>query len=97
MLPEETILALTPVTTFQDLGEGDGAVLLRTDSGQLYTCNDTTVALLRRIDGARPFGELVDLIHEEFDVDREELIADLVEVIADLEREGLLEKAPGSR
>jgi hypothetical protein len=97
MLSEETVLALAQAASFQDLGEGEGAVVMRTDSGQLYTCNDTTAALLNYMDGSRQFGEILDLLQEEFEVAREVLAADLAEVIVELEREGIVESVPASR
>jgi hypothetical protein len=97
MPDEDTVLALTPATTFQPLGEQEGAVILMVDSGQLYTCNDTTVALLRAIDGTRNFGAVIDLVHSEFDVDREALAVDLREVAAELVREGILAAMPNGR
>jgi pyrroloquinoline quinone biosynthesis protein D len=97
MPDEDTVLALTPVATFQPLGEQEGAVILMVDSGQLYSCNDTTVALLRAIDGARKFGAVIDLVHAEFDVDRDVLTADLREVVAELVREGILAAMPNGR
>lgn len=90
MLSEATVFALSPTATFQPLGLDEGAVVLMVDSGQLYTCNDTTAALLQAIDGARNFGTILDRINAEFEVERDVLAADLTEVIAELEREGIL-------
>jgi hypothetical protein len=50
-IQETTVLALSPVASFQSLG--DSAVILMTDSGQLYTCNQTTESFLKKIDGLR--------------------------------------------
>ena len=97
MPDDDTILALTPAATFQPLGEQEGAVILMVDSGQLYSCNDTTVALLRAIDGSRNFGAVIDLVHAEFEVDRDVLATDLREVAAELEREGILAAMPDGR
>jgi pyrroloquinoline quinone biosynthesis protein D len=96
MLGETTILSLTPAATFQPLGESEGAVVLLTDSGQLYTCNDTTVALLQALDGVRSFGSIVDELLDEFDVERDVLAADLSKLVGELEREGIIAVAMGS-
>jgi len=96
MLDEATILALSPAVSFQPLGQDEGAVVLMIDSGQLYTCNDTTAAFLQSIDGARSFGAILDQINAEFDVERAVLAADLAEIFAELEREGIVARAPGS-
>jgi pyrroloquinoline quinone biosynthesis protein D len=97
MPDDDTVLALTPAATFQPLGEQEGAVILMVDSGQLYSCNDTTVALLRAIDGTRNLAAVIDLVHAEFEVDRDVLAADLREVVAELSREGILSAMPGGR
>jgi pyrroloquinoline quinone biosynthesis protein D len=96
MLGETTILSLTPAATFQPLGENEGAVVLMTDSGQLFTCNDTTVALLQALDGVRSFGSIVDELLDEFDVERDVLAADLSKLVGELEREGIVAVAMGS-
>jgi pyrroloquinoline quinone biosynthesis protein D len=96
MLGETTIISLTPAATFQPLGESEGAVVLMTDSGQLYTCNDTTVALLQALDGVRSFGSIVDELLDEFDVEREVLAADLSKLVGELEREGIVAVAMGT-
>jgi len=90
MLTEETVLALAPNATFQPLGENEGAVVLMVDSGQLYTCNDTTVALLQVLDGKRNFGALIDAMLEEYEVERDVLASDVREMLAELESEGIV-------
>ena len=90
MLGEATIISLTPAATFQPLGENEGAVVLMVDSGQLYTCNDTTVALLQAVDGARSFGAILDKLLDEFEVERAVLAADLSRLVDELEREGIV-------
>lgn len=97
MPDDDTVLALTPAARFQPLGEQEGAVILLVDSGQLYSCNDTTVALLHAIDGARNFGAVVDLLHAEFEVDRDVLATDLREIVVELVREGVLAAMPNGR
>lgn len=48
---------------------GDGAVVLLTDTGQLYTCNETTEAFLSKLDGQRTFSEVIELLGVEFEAD----------------------------
>lgn len=84
----DRIFALAPVASFQNLG--DGAVILLADSGQLYSCNETTEAFLQKVDGTRTLGEIVDLMALEYDVVRETLAADMGELAAELEQEGII-------
>ena len=72
---------------------GDGAVVLLATSGQMYTCNSSTEAFLRHVDGKRDFDELVRLFCAEFDVDRETAAADLGEIAAELVDEQILIRA----
>jgi hypothetical protein len=95
MIDDQTVLALSPVASFQALGENEGAVVLMTDSGQLYTCNDTAVALLKAVDGARPLGSIAELMLAEFEVSREILQADLVKVAGELKAERIVEVVEG--
>ena len=63
-IDETTVFSLAPSASFQALGEG--AVILMIDSGQLYTCNETTEAFLKLIDGQRNFGAILDVLVAEF-------------------------------
>jgi hypothetical protein len=93
MIDDTTVLRLSPQATFRPLGEGEGAVVLRFDSGQLFSCNDTTVAFLEAIDGKTPFAAAIDAVHAKFEVDRTVLRADLQELAGHLVDEGLVEIA----
>jgi hypothetical protein len=87
-LNDTTVIALAPTASFQSLG--DGAVILRTDSGQLFTCNETTEAILRRVDGDRTLAEIIDGVLPGYDVDRDTLRADVFAMAANLAAEGIV-------
>ncbi|MEW9836343.1 PqqD family protein [Mesorhizobium marinum] len=84
----DEVLTLSPVASFQSVG--DGAVVLLADSGQLYSCNDTSQAFLRHVDGKRSLAEIVDLMADEYEVERDVLEADLAELAANLKNEGVI-------
>jgi pyrroloquinoline quinone biosynthesis protein D len=88
-IDEFTVLSLAPNASFQALGEG--AVILMIDSGQLYTCNETTEAFLKMIDGQRNFGAILDLLAGEFAIDRATLIRDFLPIAGELRSEGIVE------
>jgi hypothetical protein len=87
-ISDTTVIALAPTASFQSLG--DSAVILRTDSGQLYTCNETTEALLREVDGKRTLSDIIDNVLPSYDVDRETLRADFLTIVAELAAEGIV-------
>jgi len=87
-IDETTVITLSPVASFQSLGES--AVILIIDSGQLYTCNETTEAFLKAVDGVRSLAEIIDAVLPEFEVDRETLRTDLLSLAADLTTHGLI-------
>jgi pyrroloquinoline quinone biosynthesis protein D len=84
----DEVIALSPVASFQSVG--DGAVVLLADSGQLYSCNDTSEAFLRHVDGKRSLGEIVDLLAQEYEVERDVLEADFAELADSLKQEGVI-------
>ena len=84
----ETVLRLADDASVQHVG--DGAVVLLARSGQLYTCNDPTDAFLDKVDGARSLDQIVGLLSDEFDVDRETLDQDMAALAAELVSEGIL-------
>ncbi len=87
-MPGSEVFALSPVASFQSVG--DGAVVLLADSGQLYSCNETSEAFLRHVDGKRSLSDIVDLLAEEYEVERSVLEADLAELADSLKREGVI-------
>ncbi len=87
-MPLDQVFAFSPVASFQSVG--DGAVVLLADSGQLYSCNDTSEAFLRHVDGKRSLGEIVDLLAQEYEVERDVLEADLAELAENLKQEGVI-------
>jgi len=99
MLSSDSCLRLRDDVTFQSLGEDGQTVVVSLTSGQLYTCNETTHDFLHAVDGRRSFGEVVDVLAETYDVERETLEADLVGMAEELLREGLIlvdEETPGA-
>ena len=94
MVKDTTVFALADGISYQPLGAGEGAVLLTVGSGQLYTCNDTTAAFLRVVDGQRTFGEVVEDLHRIFDVSRDDLHHDLIELATSLMSEGIVHARP---
>lgn len=93
-IDDKTVLSISDNASFQSLGEG--AVVLLIDSGQLYTCNETTEAFLKLVDGARPFQAIVDALVKEFDIERAAATGDFLEIAEQLRSEGIVEiaKAP---
>lgn len=84
----DSVLSFSPVASIQPLG--DGAVILLADSGQLYTCNDTTESMLQLVDGRRTLAEIIDRALEEFEVDRPTLERDFFAIASELVQEGIL-------
>ncbi|PBC09865.1 PqqD family protein [Mesorhizobium sp. WSM3859] len=84
----ETVLRMVDDASVQHVG--DGAVVLLARSGQLYTCNDTTEAFLDKVDGARSLNQIIDLLSDEFEVDKATLDQDMAELAAELVAEGIL-------
>ena len=88
-----TRLAVSPQATVKPLGEGEGGVLLKLDSGELYTVNDTTLAFLQEMDGASTVADISARLSEVFDVESSVLTADLIGVADELIDESLLTMA----
>lgn len=88
MMQPSAVLSFTTHASFQSVG--DGAVVLLGDSGQLFTCNETTEAFLKKVDGQRPFEEIFALFKDEFEVDEATARRDLAELADTLITEGIL-------
>jgi pyrroloquinoline quinone biosynthesis protein D len=90
VVQDSSVLALSENVSYQPLGEGEGAVVLIIDSGQLFTCNDTTSAFLAAVDGQRSFGDVVRSLLSTFDVSQDELRNDLASLAEELQQEGIV-------
>lgn len=90
MIGDEQVFALSNTVSFQPLGQGEGAVILLIESGEIFTCNDTTSAFLRALDGTRTFGDSVDLLAENFDVEPAILRADLEKLASNLSEQRII-------
>lgn len=87
-IASEMVLRLADDASVQHVG--DGAVVLLARSGQLYTCNDTTEAFLDKVDGARSLDQIVGLLSQEFEVDKDTLDQDMAALAKELVAEGIL-------
>jgi pyrroloquinoline quinone biosynthesis protein D len=93
-LSQNARLNLANDVTFQSLGPGEETVVLSLNSGYLFTCNETTDAFLRKLDGRRPLAAVIDLLFDEFQVPREVLSMDMTELAAKLLEEKLIVEEP---
>ncbi len=90
MIDASAVYSVAPNISYQNLGAGEGAVVLALDTGQLHTCNDTTSTFLSLLDGVRSFDAVIDEMAETFDVERDQLKSDLIELATQLLAEGLI-------
>ena len=90
MAERSAVLGLAPKIAVRRLGEEQGAVVVRLGDGQLFTCNDTTAAFLEALDGRRSVDQVLDLLIEEFEVERERLAEDMDALAEQLMSEGLI-------
>ena len=91
---DTTRLAMADGVASETLGPGQDTVVLCLRSGYLYTCNETTAAFLKALDGRRTLAEVVDLLYERFDAPRQTLHCDLTALAEKLLAEKLILAAP---
>lgn len=87
-----TKLGIAPKATLKLLGDNEGGVLLKLDTGEMFTVNDTTVAFLRELDGNTSLEEVTARLCEVFEVEQDVLQADLAEIADDLMDNDLIRK-----
>ena len=90
VLSQNARLRLADDVTFQSLGPGEETVVLSLNSGYLYTCNDTTAAFLRGLDGKKSLAAVIDSLFNEFEVSRETLSKDMTTLATKLLEEKIL-------
>jgi hypothetical protein len=90
IIDEKSCLRLSDDVTFQSLGSGQDTVLLSLKTGYLYTCNQTTAALLQAIDGRRNLGQIMDELSQQFEVGPDKLRQDVLGLAQELLKESLV-------
>ncbi len=93
-IPDTAVLSMADGVTSETLGPGQDTVVLALHSGYLYTCNQTTAAFLKALDGRRTFAQVVDLLFDQFEAPRERLRSDLAGLAQKLLAEKLILEAP---
>ena len=90
MIDDTQVLSMAKGVSFQNLGAGEGAVVLTIATGQLYTCNDTTAHFLAAIDGIRSFASIVASLLQTFDAPIDELRSDMSALAEQLIADGII-------
>ncbi len=88
-----TKLELAPEVIVKTMGEDEGGVLLRRDSGEMFTANDTTIFFLNELDGMKPVKEVAASMANVFEVTAAELEGDLVDLARELLSQNLVRVA----
>jgi coenzyme PQQ synthesis protein D (PqqD) len=89
----KSVYCLSERTSLQGLGEDEGGVLLKLESGEIYTVNDTAYAFLANLDGRSSVRDCIGAIVVDFDVDEPTLLSDLEELMVELEAESLVTRS----
>lgn len=93
-LPQaEICYEIAPKVSVKSMGEDEGGVLLKLDSGEMFTVNDATLAFLGALDGKTSVSSIIDLMLEEFEVERSVLETDMDEIVQELAEQKLIRSA----
>lgn len=85
--------SLTDGVHYESLGAGEDAVLLSMESGYLYRCNHTAVAMLGLLEQKATFGEIVTHLSNQFGAEPEQVRRDVLPLVDSLLAERVIEKA----
>ena len=86
-------LQLAPGVSYQSLGEGEDGVLLCMQSGYLFRCNATAVAILDALREMPTRDEILDRFAKQCRMPQEKVRGDLLRFIDDLDAQHLIVKA----
>ncbi|NKB28992.1 MAG: PqqD family peptide modification chaperone [Rhodobacteraceae bacterium] len=87
-IAETSVLSLSPSATMRAVGET--GVVLMTTTGEIYTCNETAMDFLGRLDGTSSLSDIATRMTDDFEVTPDILIPDLIEMIAPLAKDGVV-------
>lgn len=87
-LADDPVLSLHPDATVRTVSNEGVILMVRT--GQMYSCNETAIDMLSRLDGTATLGQITEAMVGEYDVAADTLRADLQEVLDFLRSEGVV-------
>lgn len=87
----DPVLAMHPDATLRAVAN-EGVILMVT-TGQMYTCNETAIDMLSRLDGEATLGQITEAMAGEYDVTAETLRADMQEILDYLRAQGVVVEA----
>ncbi len=90
--PSHARLRLAEGVNYQPLGEGEDGVILSLESGCLYRCNHTAVALLDMLRARPTVDTLLTEFADRFAIDAERARADVLPLVRHLVEQHLVEK-----
>lgn len=88
MLPLDTIMSKNTKVPWRII-EGE-AVLVKVDSGEVIHLNEVAAEIWRIIDGKKSISEIIDHIHDHFEVGREQAKKDTLEFFQSLSEKNLI-------
>jgi len=91
----DTATVLRPSRDIRHRRIDSEAVVVRQKAGEVLVMNEVAARLLDLADGRASVGAWVDVLVEEYDVERETLERDVLTFAAELAAEGMLEIADG--
>ncbi len=87
-IADTSVLTLSPSATMRAVGET--GVVLMTTTGEIYTCNETAMDFLGRLDGSSSLSDIATRMTDDFEVTPDVLIPDLIEMISPLANDGVV-------
>ena len=85
--------SLTAGVHYESLGAGEDAVLLSMESGYLYRCNHTAVAMLGLLEQRATFEETVARLSDQFGAEPEQVRRDVAQLVDSLLAARILQEA----
>ena len=87
----DSTFQLSPRVSIQT--NGGGVVLVKSDNGQFYNCNETGAAFIERLKERRTLGEILEQMASEFAVDWQTLVVEVAVLAVNLEQIDVLSRS----
>jgi hypothetical protein len=85
----DTLLAKNHDIIIERVVAGE-ALVIHLSSGDYYSLDSVGTRVWENIDGTRTVEDLVELVLDEYDADRDQVVADVLRLVEQLTDEGLL-------
>lgn len=90
LVVKEFLINSVPHTKFIKTREENRIMAIMNHAQRLYFLNGTAMDFVKLCDGTRTLANIIEILHEQYEVEKETLTADIINLIRDMQHKRIL-------